>query len=198
MKIYLLKNKMVKLFLTSLFFAIIFTSCSSSINNSFNKSNDFLVSVKKMVNSSYEKIKLQLEDDDVILVSDFVNIDKLKNHSKLGFLLSETLKNELSSKNIIIKEIELSKNFKLGKHGFNVLSRNSQEINRVIEDEKFAMVGTYSITNRRLILFVKLIDIRTGHILSSSSQSVMIDDEISRLEFKEDPNERRIFQPLTL
>jgi len=189
---------MVKLFLTSLFFAIIFTSCSSSINNSFNKSNDFLVSVKKMVNSSYEKIKLQLEDDDVILVSDFVNIDKLKNHSKLGFLLSETLKNELSSKNIIIKEIELSKNFKLGKHGFNVLSRNSQEINRVIEDEKFAMVGTYSITNRRLILFVKLIDIRTGHILSSSSQSVMIDDEISRLEFKEDPNERRIFQPLTL
>ena len=174
----------------------ILTACSYK---NIDGSNDFQALLAKMVNTSYAKIKNELAKDDVILVSDFVNIDNLKNHSKLGFLLSETLKNELAAKNIIIKEVELSRNFKIGKSGFNVLSRNAEDINSVIDDERFAMVGKYSITRKRLILFVKLIDIRTGHILSSSTQSVWIDKEILKLDYVEKKKEqRRIFQPFTL
>ena len=52
---------------------------------------------------------------------------------------------------------------------------------------------------KRLIMFIKLIDIHTGHILSSSSKSVMIDEEISELERV--PKKRRtttIYAPATL
>jgi len=174
----------------------ILTACSYK---NIDGSNDFQALLAKMVNTSYEKIKNELAKDDVILVTDFVNIDNLKTHSKLGFLLSETLKNELSAKNIIIKEVELSKTFKIGESGFTILSRKLKDIYNVIEEERFAMVGTYSITHRRLILFVKLIDIRTGHILSSSTQSVSIDKEIRQLDYVEKKKEqRRIFQPMTL
>lgn len=183
------KTKSMKLIITSILFAFIFTACA---NKNMDGSNDFQTLIAKMVNSSYNKIKTQLGGNDIVLVSDFVNIDKLQNHSKLGFLLSETLKNELSSKDIIIKEVELSKNFKIGKRGFNLLSRDIKEIQNSV-NEKFAMVGTYSITHRRLILFVKLIDIQTGHILSSSTQSVTIDKEISDLEYVEKAKKRRVF-----
>ena len=196
MKLNLIKLKSLKLIITSSLFMFILTACSYK---NIDGSNDFQALLAKMVNTSYAKIKNELAKDDVILVSDFVNIDNLTNHSKLGFLLSETLKNELSAKNIIIKEVELSKNFKIGKSGFNVLSRNAQDINSVIADERFAMVGKYSITRKRLILFVKLIDIRTGHILSSSTESVWIDKEILKLDYVEKKKEqRRIFQPFTL
>jgi len=196
MKLNLIKIKSLKLAITSTLFMFILTACSYK---NIDGSNDFQALLAKMVNTSYDKIKNELAKDDVILVSDFVNIDNLKNHSKLGFLLSETLKNELSAKNIIIKEIELSKTFKIGESGFNVLSRNIKDVDGVIRDERFAMVGTYSITHRRLILFVKLIDIRSGHILSSSTQSVSVDKEIRKLDYVEKKKEqRRIFQPMTL
>ncbi len=193
MKLNLKTRKSLKFIMISILFMFIFTACA---HKNFDGSNDFQALVAKMVNISYSKIKSELAKDDVTLVSDFVNIDKLQNKSKLGFLLSETLKNELSSKNIIIKQVELSQNFKIGQHGFNVLSRNASDLNSVIEEERYAMVGTYSITHKRLILFVKLVDIRTGHILSSSTQSVVIDKEIKKLEYVE--KQRTIYRPLTL
>lgn len=179
MKLNLIKVKSMKLFLTSILFMFVLTSCSYK---NFDGSNDFESLISNMVNTSYEKVKSKLSKDEIILVSDFVNIDRLKNHSKLGFLLSETLKDSLSLKDIVIREIELSKNFKIGEHGFNVLSREYDEINNEIVNANYAMVGTYSITRKRLIVFVKLIDIHNGHILSSSSTNVRIDEEILQLE----------------
>ncbi len=196
MKLNLTKIKSLRLVITSILFMFILSGCSYK---NIDGSNDFQSLLAKMVNTSYDKIKNELAKDDVILVTDFVNIDNLKTHSKLGFLLSETLKNELSAKNIIIKEVELSKTFKIGESGFNILSRKLKDIYTVIEEERFAMVGTYSITHRRLILFVKLIDIRTGHILSSSTESVALDKEIRKLDYVEKKKQqRRIFQPMTL
>jgi TolB-like protein len=125
-----------------------------------------------------------------------VNIDKLQNQSKLGFLLSETLKDVLSNQNIIIREVELSRDFKIGQKGFNVLSRKHNEIDNQIYDERFAVVGTYSITQKRLRVFIKLIDIYTGHILSSSSASTIMTDEIEKLEHV--PKTQYIYKPMTL
>ena len=133
------------------------------------------------------------------MVSDFVNLDRLQNHSKLGFLLSDSLKNSLSARDIIIRQVELGKDFKIGKHGFNVLSRSADEINDTVQYERYAVVGTYSITTKRLILFIKLIELETGNILSSSSGSVIIDKEIRQLERTPDMNKGSgVHAPLVL
>ena len=54
-----------------------------------------------------------------------MNLDKLKNKSQLGFLLSSMLKDSLVSQNIIVREIELGKEFELGGSGFNLLTRKN-------------------------------------------------------------------------
>ena len=121
--------------------------------------------------------------DDIVLVSDFVNLDNLKNRSELGFLLSDILKDRLVSLNILVREVEFGKEFELGPSGFNVLTRNqSKIISNKVKEERYAVVGTYSITSRSLNLFIKLIDIRTGNILASSYERTGIDEEILGLE----------------
>jgi len=186
--------KSIKLICFSLLIMTLFTGC---IHKNIDGSTNFDSLISKLVDDSSVKLKKNLAIDDIVLVSDFVNLDKLQNHSKLGFLLSDTLKNSLSAENIIIREVELGRDFTLGKHGFNVLTREKKRINSEIINAQYAVVGTYSITTKRLIVFIKLIDINTGHILSSSSDSVMINKEIQELEATE-IKRRRVYNPLVL
>lgn len=185
----------MKLFVASLLLPLLFSGC---FYMNIDGSNDFDRMVNSLVEDSYRKLKMNIERDEVVLVSDFVNIDKLQNRSKLGFLLSETLKNVLSNQNIIIREVELSKDFEIGQHGFNVLSREHAEIDNKIYEERFAVVGTYSITNKRLRIFVKLIDIYTGHILSSASTSTVMNSEIQRLDYEPEKQKNYIYKPMVL
>ena len=171
----------IKVILFSLFLSLFFTSCS--YKNPINGTNNFHSLVSKLVDESASKIKKNVSSEDVILVSDFVNLDKLKNKSQLGFLLSSMLKDSLVSQNIIVREIELGKEFEFGGSGFNMLTRNKDNISSSkITKEKYAVVGTYSLTSKSLNLFIKLIDIRNGNILSSSYERTDIDNEILDLE----------------
>ncbi|AXH13518.1 FlgO family outer membrane protein [Halarcobacter bivalviorum] len=145
-------------------------------------SNDFNSLVSKLIKKTSTRFDKYVLEDDVVLVSDFVNIDKLENKSKLGFLLSEHLKDALLNKNIIVRQVELSENFTFGESGLNLLTRNQKDITKKTVDGKFAVVGTYTITTETLIVFIKLIDVNNGNILASANSSTSIDDEILELE----------------
>ena len=172
--------RVIKLVIISSLFSIFFTSCA--YKNPINGNTNFHSLISKLVDDSSKKIKKNLQANDVVLVSDFVNLDKLKNKSQLGFLLSSMLKDRLVSLDIIVREVEFGKEFEFGKSGFNLLTR---EKDRILSDKvksRYAVVGTYSITSRSLNVFIKLIDINTGYILSSSYARTDIDDEILGLE----------------
>lgn len=164
-------------------FLTLFLSSCSYHKNPINGTNDFQSLVAKLVDKSANKIKDTIAMDEIVLVSDFVNIDKLENKSQLGFLLSNILKDELASLNIVVREIEFGKEFQLGKKGFNVLIRDRNKIvSNKVSNSSYAVVGTYSITSRSLNLFLKLINIETGYILASSFERTAIDEEILELE----------------
>ena len=178
--------KIIKLITFSCFIVLFLNSCTHK--NLINGTNDFHSLVSQLVDDSAKKIKKNTMIDDVVLVSDFVNLDKLKNRSELGFLLSDILKDRLVSLNILVREVEFGKEFELGASGFNLLTRNqSKIISKTVDVERYAVVGTYSITSRSLNLFIKLIDIRTGHILASSYERTGIDEEILQLEGTDQP-----------
>jgi hypothetical protein len=171
----------LKLVLISGFLSFFLSSCA--YKNPISGSNNFHSLVSKLVDDSGNKIKKNLQGNDIVLVSDFVNLDKLKNKSQLGFLLSSMLKDRLVSLNIIVREVEFGKEFELGKTGFNLLTREKDKIvSDKVTKSRYAVVGTYSITSRSLNVFIKLIDINTGYILSSSYVRTDIDDEILGLE----------------
>lgn len=177
----MLLNHIKKLgFLVPFFLALFFTSCA--YKDPISGSNNFHSLISKLVDDSATKIKKNVSPYEVILVSDFVNLDKLKNKSQLGFLLSSILKDRLVSLDIVVREVELGKDFELGKSGFNILTRDKDKILSDKVKSKYAVVGTYSITNKSLNLFVQLIDVNTGNILSSSYEKTQIDDEILELE----------------
>ncbi|AXK48000.1 hypothetical protein CRU87_07690 [Aliarcobacter trophiarum LMG 25534] len=161
--------------------ALFITSCGA-YKDPISKNTNFDSMLNDMVKKSAIKIKRNVAFDEVVLVSDFVNLDNLKNRSQLGFLLSNLLKDRLSSLDVIVREIELGKEFEFGPSGFNLLTR---EKNRILSDKvksRYAVVGTYSISNKSLNLFIKLIDINSGNILSSSFARTDLDSEILDLE----------------
>ena len=184
--------KILKYSIASIFLITTFTSCSNVVKSIASKSpsyhknvigsTNFNSLVDDLVKKQESRLLSELGQDEVIIVSDFVNVDRLENHSKLGFLLSEQLKNSLSNRGIIIRAVELGREFQLGTHGFNLLTREQKDIQNTGVESQFAMVGTYSVTTQSLIVFVKLIDITTGNILSSASSETIMDDEIMELE----------------
>ncbi len=200
--------KILKFTIASIFLIFTFSGCSDIVNQialkspdnhkNFTGSNDFHSLVRNLVDKSSTKLKRHIKIDDVVLVSDFVNLDKLKNRSKLGFLLSDHLKDSVLNHDIIVREVELGQYFQYGKHGLNVLTRKQSEINKKEVDSRFAIVGTYSITTQNLIVFIKLIDIRNGNILSSSTGRTSIDDEILELEGIKKGRQLRIVPPMVL
>lgn len=203
--------KILKFTLTSIFLIATLSGCTSVSNivdqiahkspenhKNITGSNDFHSLVRNLVDKSAIKLKRHIKIDDVILVSDFVNLDKLKNKSKLGFLLSDHLKDSLLNHDIIVREVELSEYFQYGNHGLNVLTRKQSDINKKDVDSRFSVVGTYSITTQNLIVFIKLIDITNGNILSSSTGRTSIDDEILELEGIKKGRQLHIVPPMVL
>lgn len=198
--------KILKLVLSLVFLITFLGSCTSITKNiastsalnhkNFTGSNNFHSLINDVVKKQESRLKKYLLNEEVVLVSDFVNLDKLKNRSKLGFLLSEHLKNALSNRSIIVREVELAQNFQYGEMGFNLLSREQEDINKKYIDNKYAFVGTYSITTESLIVFMKLIDITNGNILSSASSETLVDKEI--LELETEPRTPYIRTPLVL
>ena len=169
-------------FYLSLILLTLFLGSCGAYKDPISKNTNFDSMINDMVKKSAIKIKKNVAYDEVVLVSDFVNLDNLKNRSQLGFLLSNLLKDRLSSLDVIVKEIELGKEFEFGPSGFNLLTR---EKNRILSDNvksRYAVVGTYSISNKSLNLFIKLIDINSGNILSSSFARTDLDSEILDLE----------------
>ena len=169
-------------FYLSLILLTLFLGSCGAYKDPVSKNTNFDSMINDMVKKSAIKIKKNVAYDEVVLVSDFVNLDNLKNRSQLGFLLSNLLKDRLSSLDVIVKEIELGKEFEFGPSGFNLLTR---EKNRILSDNiksRYAVVGTYSISNKSLNLFIKLIDINSGNILSSSFARTDLDSEILDLE----------------
>jgi len=160
--------------------SLLFNACS--YKNPITKVTNFHSMISDMVDKSAPKIKANIKLGEIVLVSDFVNLNNLRNKSQLGFLLSNILKDRISSLDIVIKEIELGKEFEFGTNGFTFLTRDYEKILSNQVESRYILVGTYSISNKSLNLFIKLIDIDSGNILSSSFARTDLDDEILALE----------------
>ena len=134
-----------------------------------------------------------------LLVSNFADNFTLKSDTKLSFVLTDLLKNKLVSKyNYTIREIELSKRFRFGQEGFKVLTRDVKSINNSVNRARYAIVGTYTITKNQLILFVKMIDVKNGNILASSSHTTRLTQEITHLNKSTIEEEPNIYSPMVL
>ncbi|MGB3751974.1 MAG: FlgO family outer membrane protein [Arcobacteraceae bacterium] len=145
-------------------------------------------------------IKAKKRNISPLYVTDFVNVENLDNKSKLGFILSDELKTNITQDvNWPIYQIEYAKFLKVGPNGTKLLSRNISDLKyKNMDDNTYALVGTYAITQRQLLIYLKLINLKNGVILKSSTQRVSLTDEIINLEQKETEIQRHVYTPLTI
>ena len=192
-------------------FILIFTFLLSGCVNSYTDSVKFkYVHSTEVTNFSNltENLIEQLTSDlnnvkeyAPLYITDFVNLKDLENFSELGFMLSDELKTHVTQKyNIPIYEIEFGKVLKIGAKGTKLLTRKSNEIkNDSMNSNTYALVGTYAFTQRQLILYLKLIELKSGIIIKSATQKTTLTDEIIHFELNPMRNTpQNIYQPMVL
>ena len=107
-----------------------------------------------------------------VIVTDFVDVTSLDNHTKLGYVLSNNIKNSLiNNYQANVVEAEVSKYFKISDNGLKILSRDIDKLRSTNFNVQYALVGTYTHSNSELIVFVKFIDLKTGIIKGSYAQT---------------------------
>ncbi|MBI3874331.1 MAG: hypothetical protein HY307_04950 [Arcobacter sp.] len=174
---------------------------NSQVNNTKNDSTDFRLLTTNLLPTTFCN---KITPNSTLYVTDFVNESNLDNQSELGFLLSNELKVNLlknnCSKNVMIKTFDLAQNLKMGRNGAKILTRELSKLKtQSIEDDKQIVIGSYSLTNKKIILFVKLVNLKDGNTIASNSSSDELTDEIKELEgIKDLDNSQSIKKPFHL
>lgn len=168
-----------------IFFSFLFISCVDQFNYD-NQDKDY-TNFTSIVDSLTSPICDKLEDDSIVYITDYVNEKDLKNRSQLGFVLSSQTKVSIlkasCSNDIKLQDLQLAKNLRIGQNGSRILTRDINSLkNTNIKDDKQLLAGSYIITNKQILFFLKLINLRTGNIISSSTTSRKISSEIKALE----------------
>lgn len=195
--------KITKLFKTFFFASLVvfFTGCSSSSIPIPLSLDAGATNYDELVGEALIKMQSKLatlkKNKEIVLVTDFVNVDKLQNKSKLGFLLSSTLKDNLSANyDLTIREAKLGKHFSMGEEGLKILSNKHANVDPNLYYENYAIVGTYTLTSKQLIIFIKVIDIYNGHVLASTSTRTRLTEELKELD--KTKSKRVIYSPMVL
>lgn len=117
--------------------------------------------------------------NNTVLVTSFVNLNRLGETSSLGRLIAENITHELHVRRWTVYDIRLAKDVTVSDTGEAsqvgefALSRN---IKNIRDSFKIGAIvtGTYSINNSSIIVNARAIDSSTGHVLSSAQAAVPI------------------------
>lgn len=182
---------MKKLFII-VFSIFVFVGCYQK--NEIPQSTNFDELSFNISNNLLKSLKVQISNNEPLLIADFVNTKTLKNKSELGFLLSNSLKHSITKRtNFLVKEIEISNELVFGQDGLNALSRDFKNGAKDYNG-RFVLIGTYSITASSLVVFTKIVDFNTGDIVASSTQNIPLSKDILKMETKP----RQVYAPVVI
>jgi len=175
---------------------LLFTSCSKHIvaskkydktecgvNRGIKQYYDFSVDYIQLADAAVDSLfSTASVHPKNFIVTDFVDLTSLQNYSKLGYILSNSIKNALITKySAKVIEAEVSKYFEISGNGLRVLSRDVKMLRTDSFELRRAVVGTYTYTDEEIVVFVKLIDLQTGIIEGSYAQKFPMTCEIMYL-----------------
>ncbi len=171
--------KIIFLFIASIFFL---TSCTTG-NNSTNNNSYKSVVLDYFKKSSYEKIDVAIEEisnqllqnisakrkkKNKFVITTFVNLNDFKQTSKFARVISETLINEMHTRNFNIIDFRTQEAISVDQNGEFVLTRDVQKIKDEIT-ESFILVGTYSVINKnKTIINARILNNFTSEVISTA------------------------------
>jgi len=145
----------------------------------YNYQVDYVGLADDAVTSLFSTAKVKPND---FIVTDFVDLTSLQNYSKLGYVFSNAIKNSLIKKyHARVVEAEVSKYFEISGNGLRVLSRDIKMLRTDNFELSRGVVGTYTFTDEEIVIFVKLINLKTGIIEGSYAKKLPMTCEMMYL-----------------
>ncbi len=114
-----------------------------------------------------------------VVVTTFVNLDNMKETSGLGRLIAENIIHELQVRGWKVFDIRLAKDIVVKPQGEFSITRDIRNL-RNYYNVNAVITGTYAITSNVVIVNARVIDVKTGIVISSGQVAFPI-EEVSSL-----------------
>ena len=101
------------------------------------------------------------------VITSFVNLNNLAETSPFGLLVGEHLMHELQMRGWPITDLRLTRDLIINETGEFSLSRDMKRLREKLPAVN-VVTGTYTVTHDGLLLSVRVIELSTGHVLSTA------------------------------
>ena len=101
------------------------------------------------------------------VITSFVNLNNLAETSPFGLLVGEHLMHELQMRGWPITDLRLTRDLIINETGEFSLSRDMKRLREKLPAVN-VVTGTYTATNDGLLLSVRVIELATGHVVSTA------------------------------
>lgn len=102
-----------------------------------------------------------------VLITSFVRLDNLKKTTEFGRILGESLINDLSNKGFNVIEFRGQLSVSINEHGEYFITRNIDKMREKVANT-YVVVGTYSRQYGKIMLNSRVLDNKSGQIISSA------------------------------
>jgi TolB-like protein len=175
---------MIKLFTLSLLIStsIFFTACNQNTivipkeqasTNVINLTlNDAILS---LANQLSQNNKMDTKDTGTITLTSFVDLKKLNATSQFGRILGESLFSELFIRGFNITDFRGQNAISVNKTGEFFITRNVEKLDSEVSNT-YVLVGTYSKIDQNVMINARILDNKTGKLITSARAMYANDD----------------------
>jgi len=172
---------MIKKIIFTTILLFVFTSCSTSANKHINKNyktssfsifsnnhyDDLNNAIIELSNQLLLNIKSSNQKNNQFTVLTFVDLHNFKSTSSFGRVISETLINDLHTRNFKVIDFRTQNELSVNQTGEFILTRDTKKLKNEIP-QSMLITGTYSkINENELVLNARIVDNFSSEILST-------------------------------
>ena len=172
----------IKFILSISIVTFLFTGCNqntivipikeASTNKTYLTLNDAILSLSNQLSKNS---KLNLNDTGTITVTSFVDLKQLNKTSQFGRVLGESLFSELFVRGFNVSDFRGQNAISINGNGEFYITRNVTKLQSEVSNT-YVTVGTYSKIDQNIIINARILDNKTGKIVSSARAMYANDD----------------------
>ena len=119
--------------------------------------------------------KLEHTDNGSMTIVSFVDLEQFKKTSRFGMILAESLYNELFIRGFNVSEIRGQNSININATGEFYISRDITKLQSEVSNS-YIVLGTYSKIDEKMMINARIIDNKTGKVVSSARAMYVNDD----------------------
>ena len=145
--------------------------------------------IQDLANRLFSSSRLKKEKIESIALTSFVDLHNFNSTSHFGRTVSEAFFDELYIRGFNINDFRGQETISINEDGEYLLTRNINKLNKEITSDH-ALIGTYSVFERKVLLNVRVVDLMSGKVVASARANyVTVDCKV----LNTCPKKRKIF-----